>query len=687
MTKDLRGSPRSSGQDQPHAGEKFTNQLIHETSPYLLQHAHNPVDWLPWGAAAFERAQSENKPLFLSFGYATCHWCHVMEEESFSDLETAEILNTHFIPVKIDREEHPHIDQTYLLATQIQNRGAGWPNSIWALPDGRPFHTGTYFQNAEFKKICGSIANGWERGEIGKFEEFAESLSKSIRQIMDRNTSNSEVSLDGVADYAVRDLEARYNLDFGGFSEQQQFPMEINLLFLLDHAVRENASMSTIAQKMAIDTLAQIDAGGLHDQVGGGFHRYTVDVNWRTPHFEKMLYNQALIARSFAFAYNFSPRIEFERATARCLDYVFEHLTAPSSLFYTGEDADSMDELGFYAEGAFYVFREDEVDLLFEPEDIIRIGLDGAPTVNDGMVPHRDPRRIVTAADLEKLDATCAALSKLRSERKRPKRDEKIILGWNGLMLHALAEASLIFNNPEWARAAGHRFRALKNAHCAEAHWYKISGMGAARLEADLSDIAWLGEAALAIFATRADPIFLEEACALANYAERFLIEESGRYALSHDGPLGAVIELDDNATPAGESALLSLFVSLYHATADLVWHEKASNLMDALSGLIGSTPTTRLYALTAIERAIRGQSGPIQFLPFGAGALAKSGQMLHVNLVPGFTVKIQGDVIVEFSESGVISFPNRLGHQNIDVEVCSDEECFPKSNFQFFMG
>ena len=420
---------------------RYVNRLIHETSPYLKQHAHNPVDWWPWGDAARAAAQQRDKPIFLSAGYATCHWCHVMEEESFDHEDVAALLNSGFIPIKLDREERPDVDQTYMMATQFQNRHAGWPNSIWALPDGRPFHTGTYFRRGHFMQILNVIAKAWHSDKRSEFEDFANRLSTAVSTAMARGQPESE--LKDVAHEATRHLAQNHNRDFGGFSDERQFPNEVNHLFLLDQARRGN----DLARNVTLHSLDHIAAGGLHDHLGGGFHRYTVDVNWRTPHFEKMLYNQALLMRCFTESWSLTANPVYSRAVKRCVDYLKRDMIAPDGVFYTAEDADSPDMNGLREEGAFYAWSMERA-LQHVPEPDARLlGIDRYPTIPSGSVPHLDPGPI---SDPALLDAICETLRKARDARSRPFRDEKILMGWNGLLISALAEAALVFGIAEW---------------------------------------------------------------------------------------------------------------------------------------------------------------------------------------------------------------------------------------------
>lgn len=276
---------------------RYVNRLIREASPYLIQHAHNPVDWRPWSEEVLAEAQARDMPIFLSVGYATCHWCHVMEEESFDNEAIARLVNTHFIAIKIDREQHPELDHLYITATQIQQGHAGWPNSLFLMPDGRPFHTATYMPPDTFSQVVTAIGESWKKpANRPEIETIADNLSNALRSFTQMKANSSAALNEEVFALATSRLLGMHNALEGGFSQSQQFPQEGYLLFLIDHWRRTG---DDAALTMVLETLDAIAAGGIHDHVGGGFHRYATDPNWRTPHFEKMLYNQAMLARAF----------------------------------------------------------------------------------------------------------------------------------------------------------------------------------------------------------------------------------------------------------------------------------------------------------------------------------------------------------------------------------------------------
>ncbi len=590
---------------------KYVNRLILEASPYLIQHAHNPVDWRPFGPEALAEAAALDRPVFLSVGYATCHWCHVMEEESFDNEAVAQILNAHFIPIKVDREQRPDLDQIYITATQLQQGHAGWPNSLFLMPDGRPFHTGTYFPRPQFLQILQSVAQTWRGGRRAEIERVVTQLSDAIRRLAPSEITPgiSGAPPPGVAQFtaAVSQLSGMHNDLEGGFSNSQQFPQEGFLLFLLDHWRRSGEPQ---ALEMATRSLDAIAAGGIHDHAGGGFHRYTVDPNWRTPHFEKMLYNQGQLARAFIEGGEATGNPAYRRAALRVFDYVLRDMTDAEGAFYAAEDADSIDAEGELEEGAFYVWPPAEATAVLGDQAsyaIETLGLTQAPTLEAGPVAHLDPAK---TADFAALDPLLDRLRIARDARTRPLRDEKIIVGWNGLMIRALAEGSVAFEAPEYIRAA---------ARAAETLWSRLwTGQHLMRLWADgrrledgvLEDYAWFGLGLLALHDATGDEPWLDRAAILATTAAKLFDDGKGRLKMATaDGPIGPVYDSADGATPAGESAMLELLSRLARRLPDPAFPSHAERLRGALSGQLTQAPLLRPDALVASRIIDEGES------------------------------------------------------------------------------
>ncbi len=606
----------------------YINRLIHEASPYLLQHAHNPVDWWPWGDAALAEATRRDLPIFLSAGYATCHWCHVMEEESFDNVEVAEFLNARFIPVKLDREQRPDIDHIYLTATTLQHRHAGWPNSCWLTPEGKPFHTGTYFPKPQFLTLLHAIEKAWVEGR-DKLETFASELSQHIQDVSRRSPDSADLSNSPAL--AVQYLTQAHNHQHGGFSSGTQFPNEGHILFLLDHWRR---SGDTDALHTALHTLDAIAAGGIHDHVGGGFHRYTVDVNWRTPHFEKMLYNQALLTRCFVQAWEITGSSTYKRAVERCIEYLARDMTEPDGTFASAEDADSLNASGHREEGAFYAWTKQEfADCLRKDaahyEHIL--GLDQLPTLEAGAVIHLQPGNLVDPT----LDPILDKLRLARDQRPRPFRDAKIIGGWNGLMIRAFAEAGLAMDRQDLIETADKALKSLLIRLETPTGLARLHAGGKPLEKANLTDHAWIAHAALAL-TDAGKPYWANSLPKMAETIFAQFATTDNRLALTQNSPLGPVLEAEDGATPSGESSALEFLALLNHRQPDPTRQSRAIAITDAISGPIAAMPMIRLTALVAAQ-ILNSESTNLRVFADGALKIHLRCDALTLTIAPGW--------------------------------------------------
>jgi uncharacterized protein YyaL (SSP411 family) len=552
----------------------MTNRLAHETSPYLLQHAHNPVDWYPWGDEAFARARTEDRPIFLSIGYSACHWCHVMERESFEDVQTAEALNADFVSIKVDREERPDVDSIYMQAVQMMTGHGGWPMSMFLTPEGRPFFAGTYFPPDErhgmpsFRRVLEHVVNVYRsrRTEVDEAsKEMAEALSSKLRT---RGTAGS-IDRSGLDTAAAR-IAATYDPVHGGFGGAPKFPAAMSLDFLMQVALRSTGGSEAKLREIITTTLTKMARGGIYDQVGGGFHRYSVDARWLAPHFEKMLYDNALLARLYTRAWQWTKEPYFAQVANEILGFVAREMTSPDGAFYATLDADSEGE-----EGKFYVWtRAEIVELLGDEEGRIFCALydvsdrgnwEGHNILN---LP-RDPESV--AADLGiTLDRLADVASRgkcklygVRAKRVWPARDEKMLAGWNGWMLAAFAEASLAFDKDAYREVV------RKNA---DFLLTRIDGSGRLTRHAkipglleDYSGVAW--GLTLAYEATH-ERRYLDAARGLLDQIlTRFRDEENGGFfdtPIDHEKLITRPKDLFDNATPSGTSVTCD--VLLRHA-------------------------------------------------------------------------------------------------------------------------
>ncbi|MEN6335086.1 MAG: thioredoxin domain-containing protein, partial [Phycisphaerales bacterium] len=429
------------------AVQTHTNRLVDEASPYLLQHAHNPVDWFPWGDEAFERARAEDKPVFLSIGYSTCHWCHVMEHESFEDEETARQLNRDFVSIKVDREERPDIDETYMKAVQVMTGSGGWPLSVFLTPEGKPFYGGTYFPSRSgfgrpsFRQVLTGIAEAWRT----KRDDLLSS-SQSLTEMLGRpfHAAAEQMLSPDVLQKAFLALAGYYDPVHGGFGTAPKFPQPSMLTFLLNYHHRTDEQAAFDMVDKSLDAMAR---GGIHDHLGGGFHRYSTDAQWLVPHFEKMLYDQAMIGLAYVQAHLVGRKPMHARVARDIFDYVLRDMTDDEGGFYAGEDADSEGR-----EGAFYVWRRDEMQEILGESDAevfcCHYGVTREGNFEEGEnILHVEGSVEETAAKLKRRSEEIAIglagarerLLSHRNTRPRPHRDDKIITSWNGLMISALA--------------------------------------------------------------------------------------------------------------------------------------------------------------------------------------------------------------------------------------------------------
>src|SRR5277367_3570775 len=451
----------------------MSNHLISEKSPYLQQHAHNPVDWYPWGPPAFERARQEDKPIFLSVGYSTCHWCHVMERESFENDDVAAILNRWFVPVKVDREERPDVDRIYMTFVQASTGGGGWPMSVFLTPELKPFFGGTYFPpdnrygRPGFGAILQRIAEAW-RNERGRIVQSSGDVIAQLTQYAGASGPSIGIPDKTVLDSAFQHFRRMFDSAHGGFGGAPKFPRPVVFNFLLRYYARSpEQETSQEALEMTLQTLRAMANGGMHDQLGGGFHRYSVDERWFVPHFEKMLYDQAQLAISYLEAFQITHDPFYAKIARSTPDYVLRDMTHPEGGFYSAEDADSVidpanpKEKG---EGAFYIWSAEELKHALSDHQYKRFasiyGVEPNGNVPDD--PHGEftgknilyLREPLNDATEDELQPAKTALLAIRSNRVRPHLDDKILTAWNGLMISAFAKGAQILDDPRYLAAA-----------------------------------------------------------------------------------------------------------------------------------------------------------------------------------------------------------------------------------------
>lgn len=582
------------------------NRLAAESSPYLLLHASNPVDWHPWGEEAFAKARSENKPIFLSVGYSTCYWCHVMEREVFSDEAIAAQMNDGFVSIKLDREERPDLDEIYMTATQLLTRSGGWPNSVFLTHDLAPFFAGTYFPPRDwrgrpgFPRILQSVREAWALRRAG-VEDQGRVLAQAIREQL---ASDSEAPAD--VDPASEErlfaaLDRRFDPLFGGFGAAPKFPAPANLFFLLERAATGDAA----SRKMLLTTLDRMARGGIHDQIGGGFHRYSTDASWLVPHFEKMLYDNAALARLYAEAAALEPAGDFAAVSRRTLDFILREMTSPQGGFFSAIDAETDGD-----EGAFYVFTRDELKAALGDDDAqaaSAFGFDGAPNFEAERFVLHMPQPVEDRVVLQHLDPIREKLLRRRDTRTRPLTDDKVMTDWNGLTIAAMARAGALLTEPRYVEA-GERAASfiLANAKGPTGVLQHTFRGGRASIDGLLDDYAFLIEGLLELHEATARQSFLDEAGRLQEEQDTRLWdgERGGYFAAGEDRrSLVRAKPATDGAGSSGMGISVLNLARLARVTGDGSLLERARDTLRAFARPIDELPV----AHATLIRAMRG--------------------------------------------------------------------------------
>ena len=610
----------------PGSGRK-PNHLIHEKSPYLLQHAYNPVDWYPWGEEAFARARRDDKPIFLSIGYSTCHWCHVMEHESFENESVAALLNEYFVPIKVDREERPDVDRIYMTAMQALHLGGGWPLNVFLTPDRKPFYGGTYFPPTSRPGLPGlldllpQVHEAWRTRRA----ELVENGDHVLRALEAMSAADSQATAGAATaagrerlfDDCYRGLERTYDEAHGGFGGSPKFPSVVNLNFLLRYWARDPAARGR-ARAMALGQLDAMRAVGIHDQLGGGFHRYSTDAAWIEPHFEKMLYDQAQLAVAYLEGYQVTGEAACAATARDIFSYVARDLTSSEGAFYSAEDADSEGE-----EGRFYVWTPREIEAvlphdeaaLFEDAFGVTDGgnFHGGTTILHEAHPLAEAaaRHGVTVAEAaERLARARVALLAARSKRVRPHLDDKVITAWNGLMIAAFARGSRVLGDPALARRAEHAasfvWTRLHDARTGELkrRWRDGEAAGAGQLD----DYAYLARGYLELYEATLDPLWLERSVGLTEaQIARFWDSRGGGFFESPAGDPSIALRMKDGfdgAEMAGNSiAALDLQTLAVLLDRD-DWRDKAERTFDYYAGRLAEYPPAMPQMLVAMDLA-----------------------------------------------------------------------------------
>ena len=620
----------------PTSQYKHTNRLINETSPYLLQHAHNPVDWYPWSEEALQKAQQDDKPILLSVGYSACHWCHVMERESFENEDIAGLINQHFVSIKVDREERPDIDNIYMQAVQALTQQGGWPMTVFLTPDGRPFYGGTYFPPNDrqygqetmpgFPRILLTMAD-YYHNHHEEIEEQANELADYLK----KRSSTPLRSKGGILpsgtmplemlNTASHELASEFDAVHGGFGHAPKFPNTMSLEFLLRihlHHLRGEMSSNAAQSELEIVevSLQHMANGGIYDQLGGGFHRYSVDAEWLVPHFEKMLYDNALLSRLYLHTYLVTGTPFYERIVEETLDYIVREMVSPEGGFYSTQDADSEGE-----EGKFFTWTVEEIESALLPEDAQLFMLyydvtrEGNFEGKNILHVEQDAETVADEAQVnietlqESLKRSREMLFQLREKRVKPGRDEKILTSWNGLMLRSFAEAARYLDRPDYLQVATNNAEFLLRELNRNGRLLRTYKDGRARLNGYLEDYTFLADGLLALYEASFDPRWFAEAKRLIDKAiTLFADQQNGGFfdtGSDHEALISRPKDIMDNATPAGNSVAVDVLLRLAAFTGEEAYRRYADDYLRPIADIMVQHPQAFGHILGALDFAI----------------------------------------------------------------------------------
>jgi uncharacterized protein YyaL (SSP411 family) len=599
-----------------------TNRLAREKSPYLLQHANNPVDWFPWGDEAFATALEQDRPVFLSIGYATCHWCHVMEHESFEDPEVADLLNRTFVNIKVDREERPDIDQIYMTVCQLLTGGGGWPLTIIMTPDRKPFFAATYipkhsrYGRVGMMDLIPRVATAWQEQR----DELLASSDKIVGHLRSTASSGAAGTLQtGTVGRAVQQLASRFDDLHGGFGDAPKFPSPHNLLLLVEHWRRTGTERSLA---MVEQTLEAMRRGGIYDHVGFGFHRYSTDREWLVPHFEKMLYDQAMLTLAYTEAYAVTEKPEHQRVVREVLTYVQRDMTSPEGAFYSAEDADSEG-----VEGKFYVWSLAEVQRILGDRDaalaaqVWNLTADGnfedesTRRKTGDNIPHRTRSLRELAGDQktgafgQRLERIRQQLFEVREDRIHPLKDDKVLADWNGLMAAAMARAGVVLGEPGYVSAAAAAVRfVLEHMRGTDGRLFHRFRDGEVAIPAFLDDYAFLTWALVELYDATLDPTHLDHALQLQEDAlALFWDAENGGFFFAAAGADDLLVrqkEVYDGAVPSGNSVAMANLVRLSRLTGRTDLARRADQVAAAFARDVARGPAAHTHLLSAVQLA-----------------------------------------------------------------------------------
>jgi uncharacterized protein YyaL (SSP411 family) len=674
---------------ETHSGAK-PNRLINEQSPYLRQHAYNPVDWYAWGPDALSRAKAENKPIMLSIGYSACHWCHVMERESFENDAIARLINENFVPIKVDREERPDLDQIYMDAVQLITGRGGWPLTMFLAPDGRPFFGGTYYPPEDrngmpgFPRILVAVSQAY-RDKAKEVTNNLEKLTEALGALTNYVPTDGDLK-PGLAVEAARALATHYDSINGGLGQAPKFPNTfVFSLFLRVHAADGDESMA----EMVRHTLSKMARGGIYDQIGGGFHRYSVDERWLVPHFEKMLYDNALLARLYLDAGRALNEPEFLGVAREIFNYVLREMTSPEGGFYAAQDADSEG-----VEGKFFVWTPEQVDAVVGPElgavaeRYFDISIDG--NFEDANIPHRtielaDAARMFKISEddmASKIREIREKLFAAREQRVKPGRDEKILVAWNAMMIGAFAEGYRALHERRYLEAAQRAADFIMTTMWDGRALRRSFKDGVARHNAYLEDYAQLAGAMLDVYEASLDPKYLAHARTLADVIlERFIDREKGGFYFTSDDHEALIMRSKaafDGSTPSGNSAAAMALLRLYGYTGDERYRIEAERTLKLFREFIEKQPFGFSHMLEAVDLYQRSPTEIVLVGSRNSSELLEWIERLGLIYVPNLAIFVAdpADTQAGFIPEQVRDKRQLDGH--VTAYDCRDHTCTP---------
>jgi uncharacterized protein YyaL (SSP411 family) len=650
LRAELAGALRALGPDyEPRTAQRradgsprYTNRLLLEASPYLRQHAHNPVDWHPWGDEAFARARRLSRPVLVSIGYSTCHWCHVMEEESFDDPEVAALLNGHFVAIKVDREARPDVDAIYMAAVRAMGQRGGWPLNVWVTPDRKPFFGGTYFPPDDragrpgFARVLTAIHEQWSSDPAG-LQQLGERVTAAIADSLagapaDSTRIPNEAALRSAADLYAR----RFDDEWGGLRGRSKFPASLPVRLLLRHHRRSGDARSL---EMVTLTLEKMSAGGIRDHVGGGFHRYATDPRWLVPHFEKMLYDNALVSLAYLEAWQVTGRDDFARLVRETLDYLEREMRAPEGGFYSATDADSPAPDGEPEEGRFFTWRPAEVERALGTAAAAVVNawygvtpegnLGGRAVLHTWSTPGAVAKRVGVAESAvgEIVAASRPRLYEVRAERAPPLRDDKVLAAWNGLAISAFARAGFALAEPRYLTAAARAADFVLTSMRVDGHLHRVYLDGRAAGPAFCEDHAFLIAGLLDLYEATSEARWLREALALQASLDRDYADEAGGgYYRSAAGGVSLIAREKpgaDDAMPSGNAVAALNLLRLSALTGDDTHRERALRIFAAFHDDLVERPTEYAEMLLALDFELDTSREVIVVRPPGADAEA----------------------------------------------------------------